>query len=545
MKRLIQSISVFFILTAQTRSEVFFVTDTNDSTNLKSLRGAVIEANRVGHRNTIILGEGQHPGRNGTREWVFRLTISGPDEGAARTGDLDVTSGNLTIMGAGANVVIDASALGDRVFQVFSNAQLTLDGLVITGGNAPSGSSVFQHGEAGGAIHNAGTLVLKGCVITNNASGGGHYVEGNGGGTGGGDGGGIYNAGAFWGYDSVIAGNSSGAGFDGANGGNGGGIRNDGVCHLVDCTLSRNQAGSGAGPEGNAGGFAGSGGCGGGVFNAGAMTLERCSVRGNSSGSGASGGAFGGDSLGVPPGRWGAAGGDGAGIYSTGTLTLNRCSVVDNSSGTGGNGYWGCPGGNGGGGGNGAGICSAGKLLLNSCVISNNSCGAGGNAADGIASLLFGAYAGDGGAGGNGGNGGGVFTLGQIDCSICTVVRNSGGAGGLGGNGQAGVLAELEFDLTNGTVTTNIIAGNNAQGGRGGNGGTGGVFSSSTGALTAHLRNVVIAYNTPGLAGAGGYNQDTNRIVTPGIAGTNGLANTAGRFIWSGAQVPAPMATGP
>ena len=53
-----------------------------------SLRTAIRAANTVGGSNTIILTNN-----------IYKLTISGGNEDAAASGDLDITRGNLTIFG--------------------------------------------------------------------------------------------------------------------------------------------------------------------------------------------------------------------------------------------------------------------------------------------------------------------------------------------------------------------------------------------------------------------------------------------------------------
>ena len=75
------------------------------------------------------------------------------------------------------DITIDATGLGDRVFQVSSRASLTLENLKITGGTAVVGSGFFADGESGGAIFNEGSLTLQDCIISNNASGGGQFME--------------------------------------------------------------------------------------------------------------------------------------------------------------------------------------------------------------------------------------------------------------------------------------------------------------------------------------------------------------------------------
>src|ERR1019366_3915337 len=120
------------------------ITSTFDKTSANSLRGAIIRANKFGGKNTIILTH-----RN------YQLAIQGADEDAGRTGDLDITKGNLTIIGQGRSpVTINATGLGDRVFHVLPGAHLTLVNLVVTGGNAPNGSYFLNNlngdGENGG-----------------------------------------------------------------------------------------------------------------------------------------------------------------------------------------------------------------------------------------------------------------------------------------------------------------------------------------------------------------------------------------------------------
>ena len=84
----------------------------------------------------------------------MRWSRRGLNEGHATTGDLDIRD-DVTISGAGAaDTIIDAASL-DRVFHVFADASLTLDGVTITGGLASPGVS------HGGGIQNAnGTLTV-------------------------------------------------------------------------------------------------------------------------------------------------------------------------------------------------------------------------------------------------------------------------------------------------------------------------------------------------------------------------------------------------
>ena len=78
---------ILLVTVAQSHGHTFFITSTQDATNATSLRGAIIEANRRGGDNMIILSSTN-----------YLLTIQGADEDAALTGDLDITRGNLKIM---------------------------------------------------------------------------------------------------------------------------------------------------------------------------------------------------------------------------------------------------------------------------------------------------------------------------------------------------------------------------------------------------------------------------------------------------------------
>lgn len=162
------------LLNLNAHARVFFVNNTNDSTAATSLRGAIIAANNNTDReNMIILGAPPQ------KHHVYRLTISGADEFAGLTGDLNVNRGNLFIEGYTTNVTIDATGLGDRVFQVSGPTHLTLENLIITGGASPTGSTNFPDGEFGGAIENFATLSLNRCIVTNNTSGDGQYIGEN------------------------------------------------------------------------------------------------------------------------------------------------------------------------------------------------------------------------------------------------------------------------------------------------------------------------------------------------------------------------------
>jgi hypothetical protein len=455
---------------------IFSVTDTNDTVKGPSLRAAIVMANRLGGNNTIMLGQ-PGSGHAGVKQlWTFHLTLSGADEDAALTGDLDVTRGNLTILGAEPDVVIDASALGDRIFQVFPKARLTLQNLVVTGGHALGYQyGYFGPGEAGGAVYNSGYLILNNCVVVANASGDGNYLEGNGGGEDAGDAGGIYNSGTLIMNNCVMAGNFAGSGTDGSSGGNGGGIRNDGTCELMNCVFYDNMAGNGGAPEGNALGFAGSGGSGGAVFNAGMMTIISCAISNNVSGDGENGGESDFSSGLAVFGASGGLGGDGAGIYNSGQMNLSFCTINGNTNGSGGMGAMGIgfKGGHGGAGGSGAGVYNGGSASINTCTIGENVCG------DGAAGGVGYPYGGD---GGQGGGGGGIFNAVSLTILSSTIAGNVGGSGGNGGFGVNGFFGS----------------------GQGGSGGISGLGGGGDNIGDDSLRNTLIALNRIGTNGVDG-----------------------------------------
>jgi hypothetical protein len=457
-------------------AEVFLVSNTNDTTQPISLRGAIIAANRVGGQNTIILGRSFNSWEN-SRHWVFRLTIHGANEFAARTGDLNILARQLTIEGVNSNVTIDATGLGDRIFQVTPGATLILKGLTLEGGTAATTPGSLGSGEAGGAIVNAGTLILDHCIITNNSSGSGQPVEGNAGGGVGGDGGAICNFGTLQASDCVISGNNCGSGFDGGYGGNGGGILNEHTCNLTRCIVSGNQAGDGGGPDGNFAAAGGNGGNGGGIDNEGTLVLNECIIGGNSAGSGAGGGDPGGGLI-FFAGGWGGSGGSGGGIYNLAKLEVDFSSIFGNTAGNGTGGGNGATGGLAGTGGNGGGIFNSGVLTLNTSTISSNLCGDAGDG--GYSSVFVGA------PGGTGGSGGGIYNMGlspgSVELTSCTITLNGCGAGGNGGNGVSGFSPV-------GAAT-------------GGNAGDGGGVDNAAGSDTVIMRNTLIAQNLPNVGGA-------------------------------------------
>ena len=251
-----------------------------DAAGNTSLRAAVMEANAQGGAHTIELGAG-----------TYSLTIdSGSPDGGDFERDLDILAGTvLTITGAGADqTTIDAGGLF-RIFQVHSNASLSLQGVTLTGGNVTTmldggglwGGAIASSGEltvsdsvirdsvatnGGGAIHVSGTsgtalierteFIGNRAVGTNGSGGALHSRSGtitvtdstfekN---SAGGNGGAIGSlSAAFVITNSTFSGNWVGQSAD-APGGRGGAIfNNDGSLNLNHVTITENRAGEGGG----------------------------------------------------------------------------------------------------------------------------------------------------------------------------------------------------------------------------------------------------------------------------------------------------------
>jgi PKD repeat protein len=167
-----------------------------------TLRAAIQESNALPGHDEIRLPAG----------CTFRLTLSGPDEDSARTGDLDITD-DLTITRYNAyseipatcadptgiiNPIIDGAGL-DRALHIMEDLELKLINVDITNGNSVSrgggiridsgaevileSSSIYENTalEEGGGIVNYGSLTLIGSMIFDNeaaVNGGGISVRG-------------------------------------------------------------------------------------------------------------------------------------------------------------------------------------------------------------------------------------------------------------------------------------------------------------------------------------------------------------------------------
>ena len=171
-----------------------------------SLRAAVQESNASEGVDTIDLPVVQPPS-------IYSLTVLGPDEDEAASGDLDIRE-SVTIRGSGNGRILVDSTPNDRIFDILAPAIARIENLVLQDGNLLSGD--------GGAIRNQGTVVLNSMTISDS------QAE---------QGGGLAN-----GVDAVasllnvtVSGNSAT--------GQGGGIVNDGTLSLHYVTIADNSTG--------------------------------------------------------------------------------------------------------------------------------------------------------------------------------------------------------------------------------------------------------------------------------------------------------------
>lgn len=234
-----------------------------------TLRGAIEETNALPGRDTIVLGSG-----------TYRLSLPGPGEDQAATGDLDITD-SLHIIGAGTDkTFIDGNKL-DRVFDILGESTtVTLSRLTITNGNLSAGQPYSQKG--GGGVRNEASLFLKNVVLSKNSVSGASSDD---------IGGGLLNRGTCSVTDSTI---------DDNHAYKGGGIFNDswGNIRIFSSTVSGNSSQDGAG-----------------LINHGAVNVINSTLSKNSS--------------------WGGLS-SGSAVYNKNQLRLIHCTIAENSADRGG-----------------------------------------------------------------------------------------------------------------------------------------------------------------------------------------------------------------
>jgi CSLREA domain-containing protein len=265
-----------FSLSGTVRAATFNVTKTTDTADGAcdptdcSLREAVIAANAQpdAQAHKIILPAG-----------AYTLTLTGPDEDHAATGDLDIRS-NLAIEGVEATTTIiqacdnsGGPCIGiDRVLDIAGAINVRISNITVRNGSLTAATQ-----PQGGGIYNSDAgLILDRVLIEGNATPQ--------------DAGGIYNAGNVTLLNSTVRNNHAGR--------SGGGVFNDSARGLtiIKSTLSGNIASN----------------AGGGIANGGMATLINTTISSNTSMSGSGGGI---DTV-------------------TGTLSLDQVSMTGNTAST-------------------------------------------------------------------------------------------------------------------------------------------------------------------------------------------------------------------
>ena len=260
---------------------------------------------------------------------TYALTLGGTLDDSAATGDLDLGDPlfggqTVTIDGVGPTpTIIDATALGDRVFHVHLFNTATISDITIKGGVATDDGIALGTGKGGGIFNDLGTLTLVRTVIEGNTAVGDF-------GFGDGQGGGLYDSlgPATTIIDSTITGNSAigGVDFSGTTGnGQGGGIYALGTTGSISGSMISGNTALG-GTTLSPGFVPGQGGLGegGGIYSLGSSWSM---ISGNTiSGNFAIGGTA--DPFSGTDG--GAA--RGAGIYSGGLWTAENLTISGNSA---------------------------------------------------------------------------------------------------------------------------------------------------------------------------------------------------------------------
>jgi hypothetical protein len=334
------AVGVVFAWTGAAGAATIKVDSYGDSPAACTLRAAVADVDAQGAAATPCIRAGAGPNTIVLPQGSLEMT---------QAQDIVIASGvaGLTIVGAGESAT-SVSAIGaSRVLEIGAGATVTIRDLTLSAGaaaGAPAGSPAAVAGDDGdgGAILNAGTLVVADSAITDSYAGDGATGTTDVGGNGG-DGGAIYNTGtvtvdgdAFVGDGAGIGGQgpdlSGGIDPPGGDGGSGGAIANvGGTATILNSTFSDDVGGAGGeGASGallpsdsTAGGPGGQGGNGGAIWAVGGMlSITNSTLASNSAGVGGPGGA---DATTGGGGEGGALAADGSA-----TVVLASDTIVDN-----------------------------------------------------------------------------------------------------------------------------------------------------------------------------------------------------------------------
>lgn len=464
-----------------------------------TLRAAIMEANALAGDSLIVLQSGTY--------YLNLLNLEDSQLDDAATGDLDITdiTGSLRILGAGnGQTIISAaqdpsdvdaiSGLDDRVFDVLSGADLTLDSLTVTGGTAIDGS--------GGGIRNIGTLSLVNAIVDGNTADidGGGILNGQIGQQGilnltnsivsnnnAVDGAGIFNndQSQVTIIDSEVTGNTASD--------DGGGIFND-LQATIDITRS-SISGNTATLDG------------GGIYNndLANLTLNDSKVNNNTADQGA--GIFNEEAASLTVNRTTVSENNallhGGGIYNDeGVVTLSDVSILVNTANSDGGGFY---------------NASAGEVTISNSFFDDNTANRDGGAIAnfGVSLTITGTTIRDSEALRNGG---GLFNdqeEGTVSLVSTSLINNEAVAGGGIYNQE---LGNITLDLSN--VMQNISSTNGA-----------GIFNTADATIT--VQRTTIDGNIATNDGAGIYNQDNAQLNVFNSTISNNIATHFGGGIYN------------
>ena len=320
---------------------------------------------------------------------------------------LPAIANNLTISApTNLAVTIDGNSLGS-VLVVNSSETVTLSGLTITGGNAPSGTG-------GGGILNGGTLTVNGCTVFGNASAA--------------KGAGIFN-------NYVLTINSSTITSNAAATGGGGVFNNGGITTINNSTVTTNSGTNGAG-----------------LNSSGTVIVSNSIFSNNVS----TGGAGGGGAFYINSGTLSVTNSTlsnntaadlGGGICNIGaTITVSGSTISSNTAS------------------NGGGIYSQSSFAVSTSTLSGNySSGVGGgiDINGGSATISTSTISGNTGAGG----GGGICNFSSTSTLIVNDSTLTGNTGSGSGAGGGGIINVGPAAILNSTISNNTATGSGAVGG--------------------------------------------------------------------------------
>ncbi len=116
-------------------------------------------------------------GGSGSLRQAIQDAAAGDTINFSVTGSITLTTGellvaaDLVIVGPGAAGLAISGNTNSRVFEIGSNATVTISNLTIRDGHAPDGMTAGSDGESGGGIYNSSAQTLAGCAVSGNTGG--------------------------------------------------------------------------------------------------------------------------------------------------------------------------------------------------------------------------------------------------------------------------------------------------------------------------------------------------------------------------------------